>query len=66
MTVKQLRSTTATHIDIVIVYGDKNEITIDAENQTAIEAFGTFVIDVLSIRDDETIAATLKMQVVRE
>lgn len=66
MTVRELRKTTAFYIDIVIVYDHKREIEIEAENATALEAFGSFVIDVMSIRDEETIVATLKMQSVKE
>lgn len=67
MTVKDLRKSTASHIDIVIIYDtSKSEITIDADDSTLIDAFGAFLIDTVSIRDDATIAATLKMQPIKE
>lgn len=67
MTVKDLRNATAPYIDIDIVYGNpSNTINIAAEDYVTLEAFGSFVIDVLSIKDEETIAATIKMQPVKE
>ena len=67
MTVKDLRKTTAPYIDIVIVYGyPLKEVTIDTEDPTTLDAFGAFLIDTISIRDEETIAATLTMRPVKE
>lgn len=67
MTVKDLRKATAAHIDIVVIYDvSKSEIVLDIEDSVLIDAFGAFLIDTVSIRDDATIAATLKMQPIKE
>ena len=67
MTVKDLRTATAPYIDIDIIYGiPKHTITISPEDPTTLEAFGAFVISELSVKDEETIVATLKMQPVKE
>lgn len=67
MTVKDLRKATAPYIDIVILYGTpQTSIEISAEDATTLEAFGAFLIDTVSIRDEETIAASLMMRPVKE
>lgn len=65
LTVKDLRTTTAPYNEIAVVYGE-NEITLKAEDKTTLEAFGSFLIDNISIKDEETITATLIMRPVKE
>lgn len=65
MTVKDLRTTTAPYNEITVVYGE-NKITLKAEDKTTLEAFGSFLIDNISIEDEETITATLIMRPVKE
>ena len=65
MTVKDLRTTTEPYIDVVITYG-KQEITIAADDRATLEAFAPFLIDTISIKDEETITAALTMRPVKE
>lgn len=65
MTVKDLRTVTEPYVDIVITYG-KQALTIAADDPATLEAFGPFLIDSVSIKDEETIAAALKMRPVKE
>lgn len=64
MTIKQLRTTTQPYIDIDIVYGNTH-ITLTADDYTTMQAFGDFLIDNISIKDEETISAALILQAVK-
>ena len=65
MTLKDLRTTTEPYIDIVITYG-KQEITLAADDPATLEAFAPFLIDSISIKDEETVTAALTMRPVKE
>ena len=65
MTVKDLRTTTAPYNNIIIKYGNSS-VEIAAEDTITLEAFGSFVIDTVSIENEENISATLKMQPIKE
>ena len=65
MTIKQLRSTTAPYIEIEILYGD-HKITLLDNDKTTLKAFGSFLIEYISIKDVDTITAALVLKAVKE
>ena len=65
MTVKDLRKTLQPYADLIITYGNQS-ITIAADDPATLEAFAPFLTDTISIKDEETITAALKMRPVKE
>ena len=65
MTIKQLRKATAPYIDIEIIYNG-HVLNLADNDYTTLQAFGDFAVDCISIKDDDTLTATLTMQAVKE
>lgn len=65
MTVRDLRKATAPYIDIEIIYNG-HALSLTDNDYTTLQAFGDFAVDYISIKDEDTLTATLAMQAVKE
>ena len=64
MTIKELRKTTESYINIEIIYG-KTAVTLKGGDVITLEAFGDFIVESITTKDDETITAALLLKAVK-